>query len=84
MSARHGQCRTVNMPETRRKQLALIAAHLGVRSSEEVIQAAISALMLTLAENDPGLAYGLARTAGVEWDKLERANHREVLAALGV
>jgi hypothetical protein len=83
MSA-NGQCRTINMSETRRRMVALCAAHLGVTSSEQVIQAAISALMVELAARDKGFAFALARTAGVTWDDIERMTYGEVFDQIGI
>ena len=71
MSQKNCQQRTINMPETRRRQLALIAAYLGVRSSEEVIQTAIGEFIAKLADQDRTLFYMLARSAGEEWESVE-------------
>jgi hypothetical protein len=74
--------RTINMPEVRSKQIALAAAYLDT-DGERVIQAAISALLLTLARKDKVFAAMLARTAGVDWDELaNHADHADVLAKL--
>jgi hypothetical protein len=72
------------MPETRRKMLALAAAHLGVTSSEVVIQASISALLMELAARDKGFAFALARCASVDWDDIERMEFSEVFDQIGI
>ena len=49
---RNEQHRTVHWPATRARQVALASAYLGMSSSEEFIQCAISQALRTLANND--------------------------------
>ena len=58
--------RTIHMPQTRAAQIALAAAELGI-SSEQFIQSAITAALLTCADHDDKLAFALARAAGATW-----------------
>lgn len=73
--------RTINMPEVRSKQIALAAAYLDT-DGEHVIQAAITALLLTLCQADQTFGAMLARTAGLSWDDLVKADSTDVLAKL--
>ncbi len=69
------------MPEVRSKQIALAAAYLGT-DGERVIQAAITAMLLSLASADKNFAAMLLRTSGVDWDDLASADSTDVLAKL--
>ena len=62
--------RTILMPESRSRQIALAAAATGV-SSEQFIQGAITAALLTLAEQDKTFALALMRGV-LPWDAIER------------
>lgn len=73
--------RTIGMPEVRSKQIALAAAYLDT-DGEHIIQAAITAMLLSLANNDKVFAAMLARTADVDWDELVKTDHTDVLARL--
>jgi hypothetical protein len=73
--------RTIAMPEVRSKQIALAAAFLGT-DGEHIIQAAITAMLLSIANSDTGFAVMLARTAGFGWDELVKADSTDVLAKL--
>jgi hypothetical protein len=77
-STRH---RTIKMPEVRSKQIALAAAYLGT-DGETVIQSAITALLLSLANADAVFAAVLARSLGVDWGELVKADHSGMLAKL--
>jgi len=69
------------MPEVRSKQIALAAAYLGT-DGETVIQSAVTALLLSLASADKNFAAMLARTAGVSWSDLAKADSTDILARL--
>jgi hypothetical protein len=69
------------MPEIRSKQIAAAAAYLNT-DGERVIQAAITALLLSLAERDKVFASMLLRCSGVEWDTIEFAAKQDTLASL--
>jgi hypothetical protein len=69
------------MPEIRAKQIAVAAAYLDT-DGERVIQAAITALLLSLAQRDKVFAAMLARCSGVSWETLEFAAKQDTLASL--
>jgi endonuclease/exonuclease/phosphatase family metal-dependent hydrolase len=73
--------RTIAMPETRSRQVAVASAHLDV-TGEEFIQSAITAALLSLCEADRSFCYALARAAGVEFETLEFTARQEALANL--
>lgn len=72
--------RTIRMPENRSRILACIAAHFNT-DTETVIQAAISAMMLTVCQEDAILSYCVARAGGVDWTALEAAQLAKLRAA---
>jgi hypothetical protein len=73
--------RSINMPEVRSKQIALAAAYLGT-DGETIIQSAVTALLLSLAGADASFAAMLARTQGLSWDELVKADRTDILAKL--
>ena len=73
--------RTIAMPSTRAKQITMAAAYLSV-SGEGFIQAAISAALMQLCARDKVFAVLLMRTAGVDWEAIEQAEHADVLSKI--
>lgn len=69
MSNIYHRKRTIAMPETRSQQIALAAASLDI-TSEDLIQAWITAGLLTMAEQDAPLAFALARAGGATFEQL--------------
>jgi hypothetical protein len=68
--------RTINLSDTLRHQLALIAAEWGC-TSEEVIQSFLAAGIMTVAEHDRTIGLALMRAAGVSWDNLRSVANLE-------
>jgi hypothetical protein len=64
------QHRTIDMPESRRRQVALAAAASGV-SAEKWIQGCITAGLLSQAAHDATFAMSLMRSAGIPWDEIQ-------------
>jgi hypothetical protein len=71
MTQRTESHRTILMPPSRAKQIALAATASGV-SSEQWIQATITAGLLSQAASDGALAMALMRSAGISWDDIRR------------
>ena len=71
MAARNSMHRTIGTTPSRSRQIALASAYLGI-DGEAFIQSSISASLLSMAEHDPTFGLALARSAGVDWDDLER------------
>ena len=69
--------RTIQMPPSRSRQLALAAAYLGLPDSESAIQSFITAGLLSLAEHDSTFALAVARMAGIDWSELEAIAKQE-------
>jgi hypothetical protein len=69
------------MTEPRSRMLACLAAYLDT-DSERLIQAAISSLLITAAQNDKLLCFVLARAGGADWQDVEAAQHCDVLKGL--
>ena len=63
MSNTYRRRRTIGMTECRSQQIALAATALEI-NSEDFIQSAITAALITAAEHDDALAFALARAAG--------------------
>ena len=73
--------RTIAMPAVRANQIAMAGAYLGV-TGHEFIQSAITAALVTLAQNDPTFALMLSRAAGTKWETLEFAERSDVIAQI--
>jgi hypothetical protein len=67
-----GQHRTIGQTPERARMCSLAAAHLGLPSSEIFIQSAITAALMTLGQEDPVFALMLARSAGIDWNELQK------------
>ncbi len=70
--------RTIGMSEARSRMLACIAAYMNT-TSEVLIQSAITAMLISVCENDRVLSYVVARAGGADWRELEADQHSDVL-----
>ena len=59
--------RTIGMPSSRARQVALAAAYLGMTSSEDFIQSAISDAIIGIASRDRAFAAMITGAAGADW-----------------
>jgi hypothetical protein len=64
--------RTIQTTPARSRQLALAAAFLGLPDSEAVIQNFVTAGLLSLADHDATFKLALMRSAGIDWDTIDR------------
>jgi predicted transcriptional regulator len=72
--------RTIDLKDSERRALALIAAKYDT-SSADIIHTAISALITTEMQHDKILAMAIARAVGVSWEQLEQLKSLDDLAA---
>lgn len=63
--------RKVSTTPARDAMLAVTATAVGLCSSDDLINAAIDAMLASLAAGDPVLMLAIARAGGAAWDTLE-------------
>ncbi len=63
--------RSIGMSEARSRMVANASAYLNI-SGEQFIQLAISAALMSLADNDKVFSYIIARSGGVDFDDLAK------------